>query len=80
MNASSFRHSINAFLTVQFAVHKSLLVYSVHFAENLSLITTTARHLGDMKSVTLVRIRREFGPNLIPFGIPLGVIAVRLNL
>jgi hypothetical protein len=50
MDASSFRHAINAFLTVQFAVHKLLLRQFANFVVSLTQIETSVRHLSDMNS------------------------------
>ncbi len=58
MDASLFRHAINAFLTAQFAVHKLLLRQFANFMVSFSWIETVVRHLGDMNWPTLVKIRR----------------------
>jgi hypothetical protein len=58
MDASLFRHAINAFLTAQLAVHKLLLRQFANFMVGFTRIETAVRHLGDMNPPTLVKIRR----------------------
>ena len=58
MDASLFRHAINAFLTAQFAVHKLLLRQFANFMVSFTWIETAVRHLGDMNWPTLMKIWR----------------------
>ena len=58
MNASSFRHAINAFLPSLCALHKLLLGQFADFVESFRQIETAALHLGDMNGPKLVKIRR----------------------
>jgi hypothetical protein len=57
MDASSFRHAINAFLTVQFAVHKLLMSQFANLMVSFSRIESVVRHLSDMNRPTLLKIR-----------------------
>jgi hypothetical protein len=58
MDASLFRHAINAFLTAQFAVHKLLLRQFANFMVSFTCIETTVRHLGDMNWLKPMKIWR----------------------
>jgi hypothetical protein len=58
MDASSFRHAINVFLTAQFAVHKLLLRQFANLMVSLTRIETLMRHLGDMNWLKPMKIWR----------------------